>query len=123
MPVELKDLTQDERIALVALLQQVVEADTYVTDSEAEQVRAIVDAIGRDAYQAAVEEVDRRFEREVELRSFVQSIQRQEAREVIYEAVLEAALVDIPVKPERELLDWLAGIWNISTRIVDEPES
>lgn len=116
MALELKDLNEDERIALVALLAQVVEADTYVTDPEARRVRAIVRALGTKAYDAAVAEGDRRFEDKAELRRFVPTIERQEARELIYETLLETALVDTPVNAESELLDWLADVWKIKTR-------
>ncbi|MGH7786511.1 MAG: TerB family tellurite resistance protein [Candidatus Binatia bacterium] len=118
MPLELKDLTEDERIALVALLQQVVEADSYVTDPEASRVRAIIKAIGKTAYDEAVEASDRRFEDAAELRRFVPTIARQEARELIYETLLETALADAPAMSEAAILDWLAGIWTIKTRIV-----
>jgi uncharacterized tellurite resistance protein B-like protein len=119
MALELKDLTDEERLALVALLARVVEADSYVTDPEATRVRSIIAAVGKKAYQEAAEEADRRFESHEELRRFLPTLTRQEARELIYETLLEAALADAPVRPERELLDWLAHIWNVKTRIVE----
>lgn len=119
MALELKDLTEDERVVLVALLARVVEADSYVTDPEATKVRAIVAALGKDAYQAAIEDADSRFASHEELRRFLPTIKRQEARELIYETLLEAALADVRVRPEREILEWVTDIWNIKTRIVD----
>lgn len=116
MALELKDLNEEERIALVAMLAQVVEADTYVTDPEARRVRAIVRALGTTAYDAAVAEGDRRFEDKAELRRFLPTIERQEARELIYETLLETALADTPINAEAEILDWLADIWKIKTR-------
>lgn len=120
MALELKDLTDEERVALVALLEVVAEADQHVTDDEATQVRRIVAALGRKTYEAAAEEVDRRFEDKAELRSFLPTIARKEARELIYETVLEVALADAPVKAEAEILEWLADIWDISVRVVKE---
>jgi uncharacterized tellurite resistance protein B-like protein len=119
MALELQDLTDEERLALVALLGRVVEADTYVTDPEAARVRSIIAAVGQTAYQAAAEEADRRLASHEELRHFLATIKRQEARDLIYETMLEAALADVPVKPEREILDWLADIWSIKTRIIE----
>lgn len=116
MTLELKDLNEDERLALVAMLAQVVEADTYVTDPEARRVRAIVKGLGTEAYDAAVAESDRRFEDKAELRRFLPTIERQEARELIYEMLLETALADTPINAEAEILDWLADIWKITTR-------
>lgn len=120
MALELKDLTDEERLALVALLERVVEADSYVTDSEVRQVHSIIAAVGKKAYEAAVEEVDERFQSYEALRQFLATITRQDARDLIYETLLEAALADAPVKPEREILDWVATTWNVKTRIVEE---
>lgn len=122
MALELKDLTQEERLALVALLELVVGADRYVTDPEATHLRSIIGAVGEKEYQAAAEEADRRFEDVEELRRFLPTIERQEVRELIYETVLEAALADVPLRPETEILDWLAGVWNIETRVIEPPE-
>ena len=119
MPLELRDLTDDERLALVALLARVVEADSYVTDSEATHVHAVIAAVGEKAYEAAADEADRRFASHEELRRFLGTITRVEARELIYETLLEAALADTPMKAEREFLDWVASAWNIQTRIVE----
>jgi len=123
MALELKDLTDDERLALVALLERVVEADSYVTDSEVTHVHSVVAAVGEDAYEAAAEEADRRFTSHEELRRFLANITRVEARELIYETLIEAALADAPVKAESEFLDWVASAWNIQTRIVSEDDS
>lgn len=120
MALELKDLTDDERLALVALLEVVAEADQYVTDDEAQEVRRIVKLLGRKAYEAAAEEADRRFEDKAELRSFLPTIARKEARELIFETVLELALADAPVKAEAEVLDWLRDIWDIDVRVVKD---
>ncbi|MGD9762803.1 MAG: TerB family tellurite resistance protein [Candidatus Binatia bacterium] len=121
MALELKDLTENERLALVALLKLVAEADKYVTDPEAKQVRKIIAALGTKAYQAAMDEADRRFEDPEELRRFLQTIDRQEARELIYATLLEVALADAPLRPEIEILQWLERVWHVKARVV-EPE-
>jgi uncharacterized tellurite resistance protein B-like protein len=123
MALELKDLTADERLALVALLERVVEADSYVTESEATHVHTVIAAVGEEAYEAAAGEADRRFQSHEELRRFIGTITRAEARELIYETLLEAALADTPVKAEREFLDWVASAWNIQTRIISDDDS
>ena len=122
MALELKDLTDDERLALVALLERVIGADHTVSDSEANELRKIIAAIGKKAYRAAVEEADSKFKDEETLRRFLPKIERQEARELIYETVLEAALAEVPVQPETEILEWIARIWKVEARIVESPE-
>jgi uncharacterized tellurite resistance protein B-like protein len=122
MPLELRDLNDDERLALAALIELVVSADNTVTEPEEQRLRAIIAAVGENAYQAAAETADERFEDEEALRRFLPTIGRQEARELIYETVLEEALADVRIGPETELLDWLAKTWKIETRIVDSPQ-
>lgn len=115
--MELKDLNQDERVALVALIEMMVQSDTRVSDNEAVRVALDAAELGPAAYRAAVEELDRRFPDESDLRAFLTTITRQEARELIYATALDAALADTPDVAEVKVLDWLAGLWKISTRI------
>ena len=120
MALQLQDLNHDEQIALVALLKAVAEADQYVTDDEAKQVRKVINALGRKAYEAAAEVGDERFQDIEDLRRFLETIPRQEARELIYETLLEVALADAPVKPEAEILEWLRQIWKVKVTVVKE---
>jgi hypothetical protein len=119
--MELNELTAEERIALVALLEFVIESDGRVSEDEADRIDAVVAAIGEDAYRTAAAEVDRRFEDEDGLRAFLPSITRPEARELIYGVVLDAAISDAVNARESELLEWLADVWRIASQI-DEAE-
>ena len=121
MALQLTDLTAEERVALVTLLELVAEADQYVTDDEAKAVNRVIKTLGRKAYEEAVAEADRRFQDPAERRRFLETaIARQEARELIFETVLEVALADAPVRAETEILDWLRRTWNITMRVVKE---
>jgi len=115
------DLTRDERIALVALLEMVVDSATILTDGDVAQVNEIMAAVGEQQYQDAVAEVDRRFRDEAAVKQFLATITRQDARERIYAAVLEAALPDSINDREAALLEWLASEWHTSVRF--EPEA
>ena len=115
------DLTRDERIALVALLEMVVDSATILTDGDVAQVNEIMAAVGEQQYQDAVAEVDRRFRDEAAVKQFLATITRQDARERIYAAVLEAALPDSINDREAALLEWLASEWRTSVRF--EPEA
>jgi hypothetical protein len=120
--MELNQLTAEERVGLVALLEFVIESNGRVSEDEADRIDAVIGVIGEDAYRQAAAEVDRRFAGEEELRAFLPTITRQEARELIYGTALEAATSDAVDAHESQLLEWLAGVWQISTQI-DEPES
>src|SRR5262249_10502972 len=59
--MEFRDLTEDERVALVALLEIVIASDRDVTREEQTEIKHVIHALGEDAYRAAVAEADRRF--------------------------------------------------------------
>lgn len=120
MTMELKDLSDEETLALVAVVQRVAEADTYVTDPEAQRLRGIVRAVGEKKYQAASDEADRRFEDDEDLKTHLKSIERQDARELIYESALGLSLADTRVGPEQDILKWLSRVWNVRVQVVDE---
>jgi hypothetical protein len=114
--MELADLNKDEQIALAGLLEFVVLASGHVTEDEQAEIDAIVDALGEENYRAAMQEVDKRFSDEETLRSFLHKIDRQEAREVIYGTIIEAAMTDTVEGRENALLTWLAQQWNVEVK-------
>ena len=119
--MELTDLNKEEQIALAGLLEFVVLASGHVTDDEQAEIDVIIEALGEDAYDAAVAEVDKRFSDEQALRKFLSTISRQEAREVIYGTVIEAAMTDTVEGRESALLDWLAGEWSVEVKYEEPP--
>jgi hypothetical protein len=114
--MELADLNRDEQIALAGLLEFVVLASGHVTEDEQYEINTIVEALGEDKYRAAVQEVDQRFKDEQAMRTFLNTITRQEAREIIYGTVMEAAMADSVEGRESALLEWLATEWKIEVR-------
>lgn len=120
--MELKDLNDDERLALVAILELVLDADAQMSDEEMDKLDAVAAELGDDVYDATVDEVDRRFAGEESLRAFLPTILRPEARELIYGTVLDAAISDTVDSSEGDFLDWLAQTWNISVE-TEAPEA
>ena len=119
--MELSDLNKEEQIALAGLLEFVVLASGHVTEDEQNEIGTIVEALGDDAYNAAVAEVDKRFPDEQTLRKFLSTISRQEAREVVYGTVIEAAMTDTVEGRESELLEWLADEWKVEVKYEEPP--
>jgi hypothetical protein len=118
--MEFGDLNQDERLALVALIEATAQADRKVSDEEEGVLGEVVETMGADAYQAAVERADQRFRGEDDLKVFLQSISRPEAREIIYGTVLELAMSDVVTGREPALLAWLADAWQLESRLDGE---
>jgi hypothetical protein len=119
--MELSELSKDEQVALAGLVEFVVLASGHVTQDEEQEIDAIIEALGEDAYRAAVEQVDARFSDESALRAFLATIERQDAREVIYGTIIEAAMTDTVEGRESALLDWLAKTWNIEVTYEEPP--
>jgi hypothetical protein len=117
--MELSDLTGEERVALAALVAAVVASDARASDEERAQLQRLVDAVGEAAWAEAANEAGARFRDEAALKAFLPAVTRQEARELIYGAVLAAALPDAVTPHESAILDWLGTEWGIAVRIED----
>ena len=117
--VELSDLRGDERLALVALLKVAVVADGSVSDEEVEEIGDVVEAFGEREYRELVDEVSRRFQSQDDLKTFLETIERPEARELIYGFFLEEAAPEALRGRESELVAWLADAWKIEVEIDD----
>jgi hypothetical protein len=118
--MELRELDHDERLALVALLELVLESDRRTVDGEVAELDKVIDALGREEWQQFIAEVDRRFPTEVELQAFLPSIVRQDARDLIYGTALDTAIEDAVDMFESQLLDWLAKLWNVRVEFEDD---
>ena len=119
--MELAELNKDEQIALAGLLEFVVQASGHVTEDEEHEIDTIVEAIGDEPYRLAVAEGDKRFPDEQALRVFLAAIKRQEAREIIYGTVMEAAMTDTVEGRESALLEWLAKEWKVEVTYEEPP--
>lgn len=117
--MELDALNHDERLALVALLEWIIKSDVRSTGDEYEATGRVVDAFGAETYQALADEVGTRFANDADLRAFLDTIARQESRELIYETALEVAMADSVDVRESEMLDWLRELWGIEVEIDD----
>jgi uncharacterized tellurite resistance protein B-like protein len=121
--MELEDLNQDERTALVGLMKLTVMSDGNVSEEELESVEDLVDAFGEAAYESTLDAFEKRFSNAESFKAFLTKLGRQDARELIFGTVLEAAGSEAIEGGEAELLDWLAKTWDIKIEIEDEPET
>jgi len=116
----LSGLSADEKLALVALLKRFVNEDGEVSEEEVDAIGAVSAALGPDEYRRLVDEADARLAGDAEMRAFLESITRQEARETIYEIAFEAAAGEALQALEADILDWLAEAWAIEIKVIDE---
>jgi uncharacterized tellurite resistance protein B-like protein len=111
--MNLSELSQDEKLALVALIKATVMADGQVSLEEVVELQSVVDDLGEETYHKLLDEVEKRFESEDALRKFLKTIKRQDAQELIYGTVMEIALTDSLQGEETDVLEWLAEAWNL----------
>jgi len=121
--MELPDLNQDERTALVGLMKLVVMSDGEVSEDELEDVETLVEAFGDDGYQKTLDTFEKRFQDEESFKKFLKTIGRQDARDLIFGTVLEGAGEGALDNAETGLLDWLAQTWNVKIEIEEDPAS
>jgi hypothetical protein len=121
--MELADLNQDERTALVGLMKFIVMSDGEVSEGELEHVEALVAAFGEDGYQRTLDAFEKRFHDEPSFRKFLQGIGRQEARDLIFGTVLESAGEGVLDQAETGLVDWLADTWQVKIEIADDADA
>ena len=117
----LQELTRDEQLALVALSEVTVISNRTVTDSEVAELDHLVHELGEDLFHTLAEEAESRFADRETLRTFLKTIVRPEARELIYGTVLTEALADSMPHDESRFLDWLAAEWNVAVQVDEDP--
>ena len=121
--MEIRDLSHDEKTALVALVELLASSDAGASEDDFDRIGEIADAFGgTEQYRQLAEEVDRRFADEDELKAFLATIDRQEAREVVFETALEVAMPDGIQTREAEFLEWLEDEWGLNVLFLDESE-
>jgi hypothetical protein len=118
--MELKDLNEDQRVALVGLMTLVVLSDAEIAEDEVEHVELLVNAFGDDGYEDALDRFQSQFRDEDEFRRFLQKLPGQDARDLIFGTILESADEGLLDRSETGLLDWLSREWNIKIEIADE---
>jgi hypothetical protein len=119
MDMDIEDLNEDERTALVGLLKAVVLADGTISDEEIGEVDQVVEALGEEEYQRHMDRFEETFTDLASFQKFLGTIERQDARELIFGTVLSGAAGDAIEKGESDLLTWLAQAWDIDVTVTE----
>lgn len=116
--MELQDLNEEERVALAALVVQVIGADRGKSPEEMQEFREIGDEMGKAAFDQAFKEALRRGanERSVAL-ELATAVERPKVRELIHTVLVDLAAADFVSEDERELIRTVAASWGINTRV------
>jgi uncharacterized tellurite resistance protein B-like protein len=111
--MHLSDLLPDESLALVALSRAVARADGAISQLEGEALAIMAAEIGEATYRRLFAKAAESFPDEAALKKFLVSIERQEARALIYESILGIAGADAISEEEEALMGWLQEAWKI----------
>lgn len=109
--MDITALTHDERIALVALAKWVVHADERVSDEEKAQLAKLRGTLGAPEWNSVVRDARRRFTDPSTLATAAEIVERPQAREAIYAALVELARADAFDSDEVRILNWVAQAW------------
>lgn len=112
----LDDLSQPEQVVLLALVGLMARMDGSVSQEEMELLEQIADEIGAARFESARDAAAALSDGRAILGAAA-SIDRQEAREVIFELVYGVAVKDTIAQSEATLLNELAALWELPQRL------
>ena len=112
--MELADLSRDRQVALVALIEALVLSDGSVSEGEQREIGKLAEVFGEVEYRSLLDEADARYADLESLKNALKTITDRDSRELILGIVLEDVMASPSVgHAQSDLLQWLAGIWNI----------
>ena len=111
--MQLIDLLPEESLALVALSRAIARADGAITPLEGRAIAVIATDLGEATYRKLFAKAAESFPDQAALKAFLASIERPEARALIYESILALAAADSISEEEEDLMVWLHETWNI----------
>ena len=111
--MQLIDLLPEESLALVALSRAIVRADGAITPLEGRAIAGMAAELGEATYRKLFAKAAESFPDQAALKVFLATIERPEARAIIYESILAVAAADSISAEEEPLIVWLHETWNI----------
>jgi GMP synthase PP-ATPase subunit len=112
----LDDLSQPEQVVLLALVGLMARMDGTVSQDELELLEQIADEIGEQRFEAA-RDAAAALDDGAAILQAAKSVERGEAREVIFELVYSIAVRDTIAESEAAMLNELAALWGLPQRV------
>ncbi len=113
--MKLTDLNHEEKLALVGFLKIIIQADKEFSEEEAAELNKVAKEMGVPEFKDAVNEAKKLFVKVGDIKEWSKKIDRQPARELIFDILYEVALPGDIVPEEAKVLGWLAKRWEIPT--------
>lgn len=115
--MDLAELNEEERVALVALIVQMVGADSGRSPEEMAEFRAIAEEMGRRAFDDALGAALRVAGREQAIELARGTFVRPEVRELVHTVLVDLASADFVSDEERGLIREVAAAIGVQTRL------
>ncbi len=114
--MKLDELQEDELLAFMALLKQLIRADGELSESEVDHLAALGEALGEERWQRSFGAVKGRFKSKSDIPELAAMVTRAEARICIHKALSTVAHSDSTTKEEAEILNALDTLWGLQRR-------
>ena len=111
--LEMSELTREEDLALIGLLKAVIQADKKLSFEESEELERVAALVGADRFHERVSEAKALFITLDDIKEHARQVEREPARQLIFNLLLEMAKRDEVVPEEEELLSWIAELWGV----------
>jgi uncharacterized tellurite resistance protein B-like protein len=108
--VGVESLDEQEQLSLVVLLKAIVTADGTVSPEEGVELSMVARQLDPQVFQRADAIL---FNGREGLRSFLRTVTRQDARDIIYDTMLHVAKADGIDLDEAAILDDVVEAWDI----------
>jgi uncharacterized tellurite resistance protein B-like protein len=115
--MDLQDLTDDERVALVGLVVLMIDADNNRSTAEMQEFREIAAEMGRRQFDAAFRAATARGLTKDDVGTLAGEVERDDARQLMHTILVDLAATDFVSEDERDIIRVVATAWGISSRI------
>ena len=112
----ISDLSHEQKLALVALLELFTMADGVVYENELKEINVVANALGDEEYRSLLEEAESHFSDVEMLKASLETIKEREAQELIFGLLLEDVMSAPGIPRSSAMLDWLKDTWKIEVR-------
>jgi len=107
-------LLPEEGLALVGLIKMVIQADKRFALAESAALQQLAEQMDRKTFNQLVDRARKELPTLDALRTHLTTVERPEARALIYRTVTEMADADAErTSEERAVLQWVAKLWGL----------
>ncbi len=109
----LKDLSNNELLALVAIARRLIELDGSISPGEAKTIAAWGEKVGIETLRRTLDRASAYLDGSEKMEQLSEMVTRPSARELVFTELFALATENAMVAAESELLNWLKSKWRL----------